>query len=359
MAKKFKVGVVGAGGIFRGAHLPGWMALPDCEMWALCDVSPAAVQACADELKSKWGVEVPKERRFTDFKKMFKAVADGKLELDMVDVCTPNTYHHGPTIAAFDAGCHVIVEKPMTIAARYAEQMTAAGKKAKKMLMIAQSMRFGPEGLLMKRIADSGALGKIYWGEAVMLRPRGVPAWGLFIDKNASAGGPIYDIGVHVLDLTLHCMGFPKPLAVSAGAYLKLSNKPSVMRHDPKKYTVPDDSAAALIHLEGGITIVLLTSWALNIPAHRGNVVVCGDKGGLQLDPFTLIREEFGALTNVTIQENPFSGIASHAEEVRQFVEAIKAGKPSPVPGEQALKTQKILDAIYESGKRGREVVLK
>jgi predicted dehydrogenase len=328
-------------------------------MWAVCDVNPNAVQAFVAEMKNNHGVEIPPERQFTDFKKMFKAVADGKLELDMVDVCTPNSFHHGPTLAALNAGVNVIVEKPFTIHARYAEQMVDAAKAAKKLLMVAQSMRFQPDGLIMKAIADSGALGKIYWGEAVMLRPRGVPAWGLFIDKTASAGGPIYDIGVHVLDLTLHLMGFPKPLAVSAGAYLKISDRPSCMKHDPKKYTVPEDFASALIHCEGGITIVLEASWALNIPGHRGNVTVCGDKGGLTMNPMTLVREEFGALTNVTIQENPYNGIASHAEEVRQFIDAVKNGKPSPVPGEQALKTQKILDAIYESGKRGKEVAIK
>jgi predicted dehydrogenase len=358
MAKKFKVGVVGAGGIFR-AHLPGWMASPDCEMWAVCDVVPAAVQGFVAEMKANYGVEIPPERQFTDYKKMFKAVADGKLELDMVDVCTPNTFHAGPTIAGLEAGVNVIVEKPMTVNAKYAEQMIAAGQKTKKLLMVAQSMRFQPESLLMKAMADSGALGKVYWGEAVMLRPRGVPAWGLFINKDASAGGPIYDIGVHVLDFTLHCMGFPKPLAVSAGAYLKIADKPSVMKHDPKKYTVPEDFASALIHCEGGITIVLQASWALNIPGGRANVTVCGDKGGLTLYPLTLVREEFGALTNVTIQENPYNGIASHAEEVRLFIEAVKTGKPSPVPGEQALKTQKILDAIYASGKSGKEVTIK
>jgi len=356
MPKKLKVAVVGAGGIFRGAHLPGWVKLPECEMWAVCDISPQAVQACVEEMKANFGIEIPKERQYTDYKKMFRDVAAGKLELDIVDVCTPNSYHKDPTVQAFEVGCHVIVEKPMATSAREAEAMIEASKKAKKLLMIAQSMRFTPEGLMMKRIADSGALGKIYWGEAIILRPRGVPNWGLFIDRKASAGGPIYDLAVHVLDLTFHCMGFPNPVAVSAGSYLEISNKPSVMTHDPKKYTVPEDFAVALIRLEGGITVTLETSWALNIPGYRGNVTICGNKGGLTMDPLTLVREEFGALTNTTIQVNPFAGIASHHEEIRQFVDAIVNGKPSPVPGEQALKTQKVLDAIYKSGELGREV---
>lgn len=359
MAKKMKVAVVGAGGIFRGAHLPGWAKLSEIEMHALCDVSPKALEGCAAEMKDKYGIEIPAERQYTDYKKMFRDVADGKLDVDITDVCTPNCYHKAPVVAALDAGCNVIVEKPMATSARESEAMIEASEKAKKMLMIAQSMRFTPEGLMMKDMANSGALGKIYWGESIMLRPRGVPAWGLFIDKKASAGGPIYDIAVHVLDLTLHLMDFPEPEAVSAGAYLEISNKPSSMKHDPKKYTVPEDFAVALIRLKGGITISLQASWALNIPGHRGNVTVCGNKGGITMNPLALTREEFGAFTTTTVVDNPYSGIASHSEEIKQFVHALSKNLPSPVPGEQALKTQKILDAVYKSGKTGREVRIK
>jgi predicted dehydrogenase len=356
MATTYKMGAIGTGGIFRGAHVPGWVALPDVEIWALADISENALKACADELRSKYGVEVPPERQYTDYRRMLKDAEAGKLELDLVDVCTPNCYHMDPTVRAFQAGCHVIVEKPMATSAREAEKMIAASQQAQKMLMIAQSMRFTPEALLMKDIVESGVLGRVYFGEAVMLRPRGVPAWGAFIDAKASAGGPVYDLAVHILDLTFHLLGFPEPLSVSAGTYLEISNKPSVMKHDPNKYTVPEDFAVATIRLDGGIVVEMKTSWALNIPGHESQVRVCGDKGGIQLNPLTLVREEFGALMNTTVQVNPYAGIASHSEEIRQFVEAIKTGKPSPVPGEQALKTQKVLDAIYKSGQMGREV---
>lgn len=356
MAKTYKLGVVGTGGIFRGAHVPGWVALPDVEIFALADISEAALKACADELRAKHGIEVPAERQYTDYRKMFRDAAAGKLPLDLVDVCTPNCYHMDPVVQAFKAGAHVIVEKPMATSAREAEKMIAAAEEAGKMLMIAQSFRFTPEALLMKDIMDSGAVGRPYFAEAVMLRPRGVPAWGLFIDKKASAGGPVYDLAVHILDLTFHLLGFPQPLAVSAGTFLEISNKPSVMKHDPKRYTVPEDFAVATIRLEGGIVVDLKTSWALNIPGHESQVRVCGDKGGLQLNPVTLVHEEFGALMNSTVQVNPYAGIASHSEEIRRFVQAIREGLPSPVPGEQALKTQKVLDAIYKSGETGREV---
>ncbi len=360
MAGKLKVAIIGTGGIARGAHIPGWMDLrDDVEIWALADISPQALEATRQELLSKWGVEVPEERCYTDYKKMFRDVEKGKLELDIVDVCTPNVYHCEPTVLAFKAGCHVLVEKPIATSAREAEKMIQAGHDAGKLLMVGQSMRFTPEALLMKDIAAAGVLGEIYWAEAVYLRPRGVPAWGAFISREASAGGPVYDLAVHVLDLALHVMDFPNPVAVTAGTYLKISDKPSVMKHDWRKYTVPEDFAVALVRFEDGSTVTVETSWALDLPEHRWNVTVCGDKGGVQVNPLVLVREEFGALTNTTIQVNPYAGIQSHKEEIRRFVEAIKKGGPSPVPGEQALITQKILDAIYKSGEKGREVRIK
>ncbi|MCD6351045.1 MAG: Gfo/Idh/MocA family oxidoreductase [Armatimonadetes bacterium] len=359
MAKTYKLGVVGTGGIFRGAHVPGWVKLPEVEFSAIADVSESALAACAEELKTKYGIEIPPERQYTDYRKMLRDVEAGKLEMDLLDVCTPNCYHMDPTVRGLLAGCHVIVEKPMATSAKEAEKMIAASEKSGKMLMIAQSFRFTPSALLMKDMVASGALGDPYFAECVMLRPRGVPAWGAFIVKEASAGGPVYDLGVHILDLALHLLDFPDPVSVCAGVYLGISNKPSVMKHDPKRYTVPEDFAVASIRLANGIIIDLKTSWALNIPGHEGQVRVCGDKGGVQLEPLTLVREEFGALLNTTVQVNPYDGIQSHQEEIRRFVEAIKAGKPSPVPGEQALKTQKILDAIYKSGQLGREVKIK
>jgi len=347
MAKKLRVGFVGSGGIAQGAHFPGWQALADCEIVAVADVNPATAKAAA----AKAGL--PENMAFTDYNDMLS-----KVELDIVDVCTPNCYHKDPVIAGFKAGCHVICEKPISVSAKDAEQMVAAGHAAKKLFMVAQSMRFTDSSLAMKDWVDAGYLGEVYWARASMLRPRGVPAWGAFIVKEMSAGGPCYDIGVHILDLCLHLMGHPEPVSVSANTWLELADKPSLMKHDPKKYTVPEDFAAGFIRFANGAAISLETSWAINAPEGTNNVFLAGTKGGMQSNPLTLVREQDGMLVNCTPQINPYARIASHSEEIRRFVAAIKSGGPSPVPGEQALMTQRILDAIYKSGEKGKEIKL-
>jgi predicted dehydrogenase len=345
MAKKLRVGFIGAGGIAQGAHYPGWKALPDCEIVAVADVNPQTAAAAAQ------GAAIGGEMAFTDYQKMLDTV-----ELDIVDVCTPNCFHKAPVLAAFRAGCHVICEKPIATSSKEAEQMTAAGHAAGRLFMVAQSMRFTDAGLAMKDWVDAGYLGEAYYGRASLLRPRGVPAWGAFIVKEMSAGGPCYDLAVHILDLTLSLMGHPEPVGVSAGTWLKLADKPSLMKHDPKRYTVPEDFAAGFIRFANGAGILLETSWALNAPEGTYDVFVAGEKGGIRANPLTLVREDCGMLLNCTPQINPYAGIASHSEEIRQFVEAIRKGGPSPVPGEQAIITQRILDAIYKSGEKGKEV---
>ena len=345
MAKKFRVGFIGAGGIAQGAHFPGWKALPDCEIVAVSDINPDTAKAAAD------AAGVCPDMTFSDYNEMLK-----KADLDIVDVCTPNCFHKDPVVDSFKADCHVIVEKPIATSSKEAVAMTDAGHKAGKLFMVAQSMRFQENALAMREWVDAGYIGEIYYARASLLRPRGVPAWGAFIVKEMSAGGPCYDLGVHILDFCLNLMGFPEPVSVSASTYLELSDKPSLMAHDPKRYTVPEDFAAGFIKFANGACISVETSWALNAPAGTYDCFLAGKKGGMQANPLTLVREDCGMLMNCTPQINPYAGIASHSEEIRRFVEAIKTKSPSPVPGEEAIITQRILDAIYKSSEKGKEI---
>jgi predicted dehydrogenase len=344
MAKPLRVGMIGVGAIAQ-SHLAAWQKNPDVEIVAVCDIKVPTLQKNLETwcLAPEYG--------FTDYRKMLDTVA-----LDIVDVCTPNSVHAAPSIAALQAGCNVLVEKPVSTSARLVEQMVAAGKQAKKLLMVAQVMRFGREGQICKSWVNQGLLGETYWGRAEYLRRRGVPAWGAFIDKEASAGGPCYDIGVHVLDMALHLMDFPQPATVSAGTYLKLAKRPSLMKHDPRKYTVPEDFAVALIRFEDGRTLSLGASWALNLREETNQVVVCGTKGAVYLWPPTLVQESNGILSNSTAEVSAFDGADGFYNECAAFAAAIRAGGPSPVPGEQALITQRILDAVYKSGEKQREV---
>ena len=344
---KLRVGFVGAGGIARGAHLPAYQALSDqCEVVAAADVAPPVLETFA----AAAGLEA--KQCYGDYHDML-----AQEKLDLVSVCTPNSWHYQPTVDAFAAGCHVLCEKPIAISATQAREMIAAGHKAKKLFMVGQTLRFMRPGALMKEWVKEGVIGDIYWARAQYLRNRGIPGRLGFVAKELSQGGPIYDIGVHVLDLALWLMDFPEPVSVSAGVYNKLASKKSPLNpFAPKQYTVPDDASFSLIRFANGATISLECSWALNIPQPAMNVTVCGDKGGCQYEPLAMITERHGRLDRVQPEIFKYPEPAGHREEVRAFIEAIRKDLPSPVPGEEALITQRILDAIYKSGAKGKEV---
>lgn len=350
MAKKLRVGFIGAGGIARGAHLPGFQAQAEfCEVVAATDVAPAPRESFAA------AAGLTAEHLYEDYREMLD-----QEDLDVAVICTPNSYHCQPTLDAFAAGCHVLCEKPIAISAGQARQMIAAGQQAKRLLMVGQTLRFTRPGAMMKQWVDNGDVGEIYWARAQYLRVRGVPGRLGFVSKELSQGGPIYDIGVHVLDLTLWLMGFPEPVTVSAGVYNKLARKKSpLMPFSPEQYTVPDDAALSLIRFANGATVSLECSWALNLPSAPMNVTVCGEKGGCQYEPVALVTERKGTLERVAPEVFKYPEPAGHREEVRAFIEAVLKKKPSPVPGEEALVTQRILDAIYESGEKGKEVAVK
>lgn len=347
---KLKVGFIGAGGIARGGHLPGYQALADdVKVVAATDVGEAPLKLFAE------AAGLSDAQCFSDYRQMLDSV-----DLDLVSVCTPNSLHCKPTIDAFARGCHVLVEKPIAVSAVEARKMIEAGHAAGKLLMVGQSTRFTRQAQMMKKWVDEGLVGDIYWGRCQYLRQRGTPRRLGFVTRELSAGGPIYDLGVHVLDLALYLMDFPEPVSVSAGVYNRLASVPSPLNSfPPEQYTVPEDFAFSLIRFANGATLSLECSWQLNIPTVPHNVVLCGDRGGCEYNPLSLVTERGDALERMQPEIFHYPEPGHHRVEVKEFVEAILSGGTSPVPGEQALITQRILDAVYKSGEKGKEVAVR
>src|SRR5215831_8111216 len=239
LAKKVRIGVIGTGGIANGAHLPGYSQIPDeCEIFALCDIDPAALNRTAEKYPHV-------KHKFEDYRKLLEMP-----EIDGVSVCTPNYVHHQPTVDALKAGKHVLCEKPIAMNAKEGAEMVATARKAGKILQIGYNSRFSPSNQVLQKFIEAGEIGDIYYARAQALRVRGIPGWGVFIDKSKQGGGPLIDIGVHILDLTLWMMGHPKPVSASGITYAKFGHRDDVVgflaQWDYKNFTV-EDFAAALI----------------------------------------------------------------------------------------------------------------
>ena len=346
MANKIKVGVIGTGGIANAAHLPGYAAIPDeCEIYALCDIAPEPLKKTAE----KYNVT----RTFDDHRKLLELP-----EIDAISVCTPNYAHYEVTMDALNAGKNVICEKPIAMNATQAAEMVAASRKNGKILQIGYHSRFIPSNQALKRFIDNGDLGDIYYARAQALRVRGIPGWGVFIDKEKQGGGPLIDIGVHILDLTLWMMGHPKPVAASGITYQKFGKRDDVVgfmgQWDYKKFTV-EDMAAALIRFDNGATVMLESSFVANIEKDIFSTALFGTEGGAQTDPFLITQEKHKSVFNFT-PKVANSNANPYFAEIKDYIACVREGREPVVTGEHGLAVAKIMDAIYKSSETGREV---
>jgi predicted dehydrogenase len=349
MAKKVRIGVIGTGGIANGAHLPGYSRIPDeCEVFAMCDIEPKALKQTAEKYPDvKHLVE--------DYKKLLEMD-----EIDGVSVCTPNFAHHRITIDALKAGKNVLCEKPIALNAVEGKEMVDAAGKAGKFLQIGYNSRFAPSNQALQKFIADGEIGEIYYARAQSLRQRGIPGWGVFIDKEKQGGGPLIDIGVHILDLTLWFMGHPKPTAASGVTYQKFGKRGDVVgfmgQWDYKKFTV-EDFASALIRFDNGAAVCLEASFVANIPQEVHNTTLLGTEGGATSTPPTITQEKHRSLYTGELKV-PNANVNTHYLEMKAFVECIRDKKAPLVTGEHGLMVAQIMDAIYKSSDDGREVTI-
>lgn len=350
MSNKLKIGIIGSGGIAQSCHMPGYASIPDlCEMVAVCDVDPEVAKAAGD----KFGVT----RTYYDYKQLLEDP-----EIDAVSITTPNKYHKEPTIDALRAGKHVLCEKPLAMNADEAREMCRAAKDTGKILQVALQQRFSGPMLYMKQFIDAGHMGDIYYARAWALRRRGVPGWGVFIDKEKQGGGPLIDIGVHILDMTLHLMGYPKPISATGKTWDLLGKNPELHNnwgdYDRSKFTV-EDFAVGLIRFDNGSVVTLESSFMANIEGDPFRTHLMGTKAGATVkisgDDAVRIYTERDRQVYDIIPVNVPRVESAHAAEVQAFVRAILSNEPSPVPGEQGLILNAIFDALYKSSETGRE----
>ena len=349
---KLKVGVIGVGGIAR-THMPGWEASEHAEVVAGADINEAVLQP--------WGEKHTVSKLFTDSADLFRDP-----DIDIIDICTPNNYHAPLSIAAMQAGKHVLCEKPLAPTPAAIRDMIAARDASGKMLMTAQHFRFRGSSKAMKAEIEGGALGDIYHARSWLLRRAAAPTRPGFIMKKHSSGGPCIDIGVHVLDLTLWLMGNPKPVAVSGVARAELAHQEGAFSiwggAIPPEFDV-EDFSAAFVRFENGATLILEVSWMLHHETGEGaedmQMWLYGTRGGCHWP-----RSEFYASNNATQQHYnrqlrlTRDTLEPHALECVEFAQAVVDGAPSPVPAEQSLQVMQILDGVYRSQVVGGEVRL-
>jgi predicted dehydrogenase len=226
------------------------------------------------------------------------------------------------------------------------------------MLMIGVHSRFSRTQQFAKKVVASGDLGEIYYAEIVGTRRRGIPG-GTFIQQETAGGGAVIDIGVYSLDTALDIMGQQRPISVSAVTTNVIGRThtppPGAWRWDPEKLDV-EEFGSAFIRFSNGAALVFKISWAVHLDS-LGKSFFLGPKGGLQLDPLEIYRDEYGTLVNVTPKLGD-EKVDRFKEETQAFTDAIRENRPAPIPAEEVVWTNVIMDGIYRSAAAGGEVAV-
>lgn len=348
--EKVRVAVIGAG--IGQAHLNGYAKIPEAEVVAVCDLNTerAAKVAAATGFA---GVPI-----FADYKEML-----AEANVDAVSVGLPNMLHAPVAVDCLNAGKHVISEKPLSINATEGQKIADAAEKNDRKCMVGQVNRFRSDSQYLKKVVESGDLGNIYYSHTGWLRKRGIPGFGgWFTTKSMSGGGPLIDIGVHLLDVSWWLCGCPKPVAAYGVTYAEFGPRGlgqggwGIPPKEVKPYDV-EDLAVALLRFENGLTINLEVSWALNTRDDNEMwVQIYGDKGGCEWgEPTGVFLDIAGqpAVANIGQPKNdPWKGQLQH------FIDCILEDKTPDPDVKQGVSMMKMLDAIYQSASEKREVVI-
>ncbi len=353
--KKTRIGIIGTGSI-ANSHARSYKLLPNVEIVGGADIVPGKAEAFFQRH------ELPGAKAFTSVSELLK------MDLDGVSVCTYNSTHAECTIAALQKGIHVLCEKPMSITLADAIAMERAARKAGKILTIGFQPRYDPDMQLVRDIAQSGVLGRVYYVQTGGGRRRGIPG-GTFINKELAGVGALADIGCYALDMALNAIGYPKPLTVSAVAYDLFGKNPKYYK-DAEHFTV-DDFSGAFIRLEGGVTLDFRMSWAMHMDT-TGDTIFLGTDAGLKVKsprlgepwggawdgtvgPIYLFHDVQGQLSETSIPLKN-AGVDRFALKVKAFVDAVEQNLPAPIPGSQIIYNQAIIDGIIRSSQSGHEV---
>lgn len=351
--KPVKIAVIGTGSI-SSFHLDSYKKNPNANLYAVCDLNEERARAAAE----KYGAG----KVYTDYREL---LADPVIEA--VSICTWNNTHAEISIAALEAGKHVLVEKPLCRTVEEAIRVQEAVRKSGKLLQVGFVRRYDTNAQLLHAMADRGEFGEIYFAKASTLRRLGNPG-GWFSDIERSGGGPLIDIGVHVIDLCWYMMGRPKPVSVSANTYRKLGNRSNIKNlsyyqaadFDAGKNTV-EDLANALIRFENGASLLVDVSFTLHAKSNESAVKLYGEKGGFEIDPETVIvTEQNDMILNVYPQTDNkgFDFTGAFQNEIDHFIDCVSNGRQPISPVEDGVEIMKILAGIYESAAKGAEVRL-
>ena len=341
-----RIGIIGCGTISMVRHIPEYAANPECELTGYYDFLEERAQNAADLYGGK----------------VYTSVDDllACPEIDAVSVCTANAYHAPVTVAAFNAGKHVLCEKPIATSTQEAMQMIKAAKQAGKILMVGHNQRLVDSHKKTKEILQSGEMGRLltfrttfgHGGPESWTMDKSINSW--FFRKDEAAFGVMGDLGIHKIDLIRWLVGAKVQEVRAIAATLD-------KRTADGEFVDVDDNATALLKFDNGVMGVVTVSWT-HYGCEDNSTILCCEKGVIKMNShpqyaLEIIKKdgekryyEIGQIQTNDSQTN--SGI------IDLFVDTIISGKEPEISGEEGLLTLQVIEACNYSAKTGETVTL-
>ncbi|MCX8082242.1 MAG: Gfo/Idh/MocA family oxidoreductase [bacterium] len=353
---KVRVGLIGAGGIIQRLHIPSLKKIEGVEIAGISDVNKEKIKYVAEKFEIR--------NTFTEWEKLIET------DIDAVVIASPNVFHAKQSIKAMEAGKDVLCEKPVCLTSKEAEDIFNVAAKTKRIFMAAFPRRFSGEVKVLKPMIDRGEFGEIYYVKTAWLRRRGIPGLGTwFTDKKLAGGGPMMDIGVHMLDLVMYLIGAPEPKIVMGSTYEKFKDRATDGGWPPLETRVGDkaegkmeveDLACGFVKLSTGATLFVEASWAGNSDTGLKTELlgtlagVCMPDPNDPKNPIRIFSENKGIITDI-IPQLPHSEM--DYEEVKHFIECVRERKEPITTKQEILSVVKIVEGIYKSAETGKPVI--
>ncbi len=351
-----RVGVIGLG--FGGEQaIKGYSRLADVQVVALAGLE--------DERREQLANTYTIPHLYQNYEELLE-----RTDLDAISIAVPNYLHAPIAISALERGLHVLCEKPLARNSTEAEEMVQAARKANRVLQVVFNHHERGDVQTLKRYIDEGRLGHIYYVKGYWMRRRGIPganSW--FVSKEKAGGGPLIDLGVHILDIGLFLLNEPEIITVSASTYNELGKRgvgadPNAGKSGSESGFEVEDLATAFLRLSTGATLLLEASWATHSNAQDDyGIVLYGSEGGAEIrvqnystqNTLRVYTDIAGTQAEIAFK-NPQSGF--HEAVIRDFIASIKSGNWSLYDGSDGLRRARVIDACYASAQQGREVIL-
>lgn len=354
-----KLAIIGAGGM-ASYHVKGFRKA-GAEVVGITDISEDAAKRAATKL------DVPRVYENS-------AALLASPNIDAVSVIVPNKFHAPLSIQALEAGKHVFCEKPPALNAKETRQLKQAAEKSGKTIMFNFNNRARPESFKMMELIRSGGIGHINSAQARWIRRTGIPGFGgWFTTKALSGGGPLIDL-LHMLDLALYFMDYPRPAHVLAQAFDtfitdKQFKGPWGIPDIVDGITDVESAVHGFVRFETGQVMSLQNSWAEMVRTEVASVEFQGTRGGGRVERLfelggtdetsTDVCEYYhqvkGKSVNETLKVEPCEDMG-RIRSAENFVRALEGQEPPLNHIDQAISLMTVIDAVYESAQSGRPV---